>query len=72
MRLREYQFWQASHIVGAVVVFAIIVGIWAHAPWVPTVWTLLAFLFLGGWAAWATIVLKFNKVDDRNPVHRNG
>jgi len=51
---------------------SIIVGIWLHAVWVMTPWTLLAFVIVGGWGAWASLVLKFNRINKRKVARTHG
>ena len=53
------------------VTFAIVVSIWAQVPWFSP-WFLLVFLVVGGWGAWATMVLRFNKVDEGKVSRNNG
>jgi len=69
---RERFYWQLSRLVSIAVVMSIIVGIWVHAAWVMTPWTLLAFVIVGGWGAWASIVLKFNRIDKRRAARTHG
>jgi uncharacterized membrane protein len=69
---RERFYWQLSRLISMVVAMSIIVGIWVHAAWVMTPWTLLAFVIVGGWGAWASIVLKFNRIDKRKAAHTHG
>ena len=72
MSSRERFYWQLSRLVSIAVVMSIIVGIWVHAAWVMTPWTLLAFVIVGGWGAWASIVLKFNRIDKRRAARTHG
>jgi uncharacterized membrane protein len=69
---RERFYWQLSRLISIVVAMSIIVGIWVHAAWVMTPWTLLAFVIVGGWGAWASVVLKFNRIDKRKAAHTHG
>jgi hypothetical protein len=69
---RAYLYWQLSRVISIAIAMSIIVGIWLHAAWVMTPWTLLAFVIVGGWGAWASLVLKFNQIDKRKVARTHG